>query len=228
MDIPVDVLLRILQQTSKPDLFACAQVCRSWFHAVLPFLWREIKCYADDWETLRALVSTEKHTPRPPSPLHKPLLKSFDLDYRPYISILRLLTSSAQWAQGEVKPTGLRRTIQKCNNLRILQLDCPALNDDDLWVVAKNCPLLNHLSFVSAPMDHARITDEGLNAICNCKYLTNIFIRTLWIQRTTSSSIPSSPTSSLIDSPMSAVSLSTPMTLDSYRLAALENGIFFN
>ncbi|KAI8814992.1 hypothetical protein BJ742DRAFT_781854 [Cladochytrium replicatum] len=119
---------------------------------------------------------------------HTPLLSTTQLltprrtksliDYRSLVLKLRLIASSSGWASGTLRLLGLRKILPHCTRLTVLELDCPALNDDDLWVVSKSCSNLKSISLVSAPFESGMITDEGLIAIATyCTFLQHIKLK---------------------------------------------------
>ncbi|KAJ3090853.1 hypothetical protein HK102_002454 [Quaeritorhiza haematococci] len=259
MDVPVEILNAVFSHVSdKHDLLSCCVVSKFWYQAAVVFLWNRVACYTDDWDTLRALLSSSSSSQngrlngqkpggghqqsnslaalserlRHPSPprlnpnsntttngqsggfvtggsgtVDRPKTtvslslsvqrsksqqsqrtppdsrSSGKLDRRHHIQHLRLITSSLPWGIGDLRPAGIRRILQGCPRLVSLELDCPAVNDDDLWVISKACPNLASLSLVSSAQEHARITDEGLEAIAaNCGKLRHLRLRTQWMR----------------------------------------------
>ncbi len=87
----------------------------------------------------------------------------------PRAHILHLKVSQTSLAAGltETKLPGFLKFLTACQNLLFLELQVPALNDDDLWILSKQCRHLERLTLVSVPhLSWARISDEGLSALC--------------------------------------------------------------
>ncbi len=101
-------------------------------------------------------------------------------------AILRLSVSSTAPFESTcaqpVKLPGFLKFVSTCSNLLSLDLSIPGLCDDDLWVLCKSCPFLTSLSMVSVPaVPWARITDEGIQAVCSrIKGLRSISIEVVY------------------------------------------------
>ncbi|KAJ3275542.1 hypothetical protein HK104_003891 [Borealophlyctis nickersoniae] len=78
---------------------------------------------------------------------------------------------------------GFRKMLQACKRLTALDIDFPALNDDDLWMISSSCEQLRALSVVSGADDTGRVTDEGIAAVAkNCERLRHFRIRVVRYQ----------------------------------------------
>jgi hypothetical protein len=100
----------------------------------------------------------------------------------PRVSLLRLTisqTSLSSSIDSDTKLPGFLKFITTCSNLLSLTLHVPALNDDDLWILSRQCPSLQRLTLVSVPhLSWARVSDEGVAAICKqAKELRHLHIK---------------------------------------------------
>ncbi|KAI9328771.1 hypothetical protein DFJ73DRAFT_782469 [Zopfochytrium polystomum] len=156
--LPYELLLAIFAwlAASPPDLLACACVSKSrkFFDAAIALLWkRRVLAASHDWDALRPLFA-------------KP--QNLYCDYRANLQELIIHSPSvSRILVGDIRLSGLPRFLRACTALTGLNVDVPALNDDDLWMVAQGCRNLRAISVLSAPYPAGRITDEGLIAITN-------------------------------------------------------------
>lgn len=101
-------------------------------------------------------------------------------------AILRLCVSSTAPFESistqPIKLPSFLKFVTACSNLQSLEMFVPGICDDDLWVLCKSCPFLTSLSMVSIPaVSWARITDEGIEAICSrIKGLRSISIEVIY------------------------------------------------
>lgn len=125
-------------------------VCRSWRYAALPTVWRSVHSLADNWDTLL------KPTLTLPPPRRRPTTSNPGPDYSntQLATLVRCFTllSTRTTPMVDSRPTHLRRFLGRALNLSSLVLHAPAVNDDDLWVIAAACRSLHTLALVSANM----------------------------------------------------------------------------
>lgn len=95
------------------------------------------------------------------------------------VSQTSLSSSSTNGTESDTKLPGFLKFLTSCRNLLSLGLQIPAINDDDLWILSKQCPSLQRLTIVSVPhLSWARISDEGLAAVCKqAKDLRHIHVK---------------------------------------------------
>ncbi|KND03186.1 uncharacterized protein SPPG_09005 [Spizellomyces punctatus DAOM BR117] len=161
--IPTELLNAVFHWVKElRDLYACCLVSRSWFSSAHTYLWGNLEWYTDEWEDFRNVLSRPRH---------------LAADYRHSIQKLVITTSSPPEA-GEPRLMGLRKLLHNCPRLTVLNLDCPALNDDDMWTLSTSCRQLRALSLVSGSHPSGCVTDEGIQAIAsNCRNLCHLRLR---------------------------------------------------
>ncbi|KAJ3225436.1 hypothetical protein HK099_006807 [Clydaea vesicula] len=159
-----DVLSIIISLLSKNELFNCCLVSKAWHTIAVSQIWKSVVIYSENWDLIKPIVTKANDN-------YKKLIQRF------------ILKSSNENPLLDTKPHQLRRVLEKSTNLTVISLNTPSINDDDIWVISMNCKHLSIVNFFSVDVDYARITDEGLQALSNCRMLKMLFIRSSWIRR---------------------------------------------
>ncbi|KAJ1547989.1 hypothetical protein HK405_004482 [Cladochytrium tenue] len=195
-----------IDAAAASTLLECALVCKAsppFFAAAMSVLWyrRVVVSGSTDWDRLRPLVLRPQRLYCDYRKLiHEFVIRtssarSLTSDTRPMGGIpstsrspFRRLSGdlpgppaklpSLTQPSGDTRMQGLPRLLHACAALTVLRVDAPALNDDDLWIIAPACRHLHTLSLLSAPIPHARISDEGIVAVAtHCPHLRSIAVR---------------------------------------------------
>ncbi|KAJ3401953.1 hypothetical protein HDV05_008824, partial [Chytridiales sp. JEL 0842] len=178
VSLPADVLNLILESLTDPlDRLSFARVSKLYFESAVRFLWRRKCVPADEWDRMKDFFNR-------PRTLYR--------DYRIYFQHLQLTPASntsshlpEAHASSPHYPTdprlhGLTKFIKNCPNLTTFASDLPTLNDDDMWILTKSCPLLHTLSICTSANPLGQITDEGIRALTShCRDLKHLRIKAM-------------------------------------------------
>ncbi|KAJ3010116.1 hypothetical protein HKX48_007576 [Thoreauomyces humboldtii] len=194
--VPIEILDAIFSclPPHLADLYACCLVNRAWFNSAHVILWKSMDVYAHQCKkdsraptlqlkretdlTLSYFFSGRTYA----TVLAKP--RSLTRDYRGCIQKITLIAGSPEWASGheglEFKLPSFVKILKFASRLTVLNLNFPALNDDDLWTVSASCKQLQALSIVSGTHPTNCVTDEGICAVArNCREMRHLRLKSL-------------------------------------------------
>jgi hypothetical protein len=156
-NLPNEIIRLIVSFLPKSTILDTLVMCKQWYKATIKLLWQNQDILLVEWDEFRKLFS-------------KPLYE----DYRMFILSLNVIEKNIPC--NSIK---IRNVLSGCHSLISLKIDCPSLNDDDLWIITSRCKQLKSLSFVSNNT-WGRISDEGLNTITkNSIFLQHLTIKSV-------------------------------------------------
>ncbi|TPX55632.1 hypothetical protein PhCBS80983_g05157 [Powellomyces hirtus] len=168
--VPIELLDAIFRRLPDlPDLYSCCLVNHAWFNSAHAFVWKRVNGYSHEWQKYCKLLS-------------KP--KGLTVDYRTCIQEVTLVATTSDWEGSQDSEDMRRHSLVKIlkfsPRLTILNLDFPAINDDDLWIISSSCRQLIALSIVAGVQTAGSVSDEGLSAVVrNCRNIKHLRLKSL-------------------------------------------------
>ena len=137
--LPYEIVLDLFEFLPQTSLLNCLLLSKQFYVSAAAILYRKVSLDVDDFQIVKKRFAKPK--------------KLYE-DYRIYFKSFRLMAGNPTRLQ-------LRQFLQPCSALNELILDFPCINDDDLWIITKSCPLTS----LNLALDH-QISDEGIMTIC--------------------------------------------------------------